>query len=571
MNRELKQAMLLCRNGFIAVAVFSVFINILSLTGSIFMLGVYDHVLPSESMPTLLGFVVLMLLFYGFFAALDVIRNRSLSRIGSTIADLMAYRVFEVSLAAPLRAPGNPGDSALRDLDGIRAFLCSNGPGAIFDLPWIPFYLGICFLFHPWIGVTALIGAIVIVGVTISTEIFSRGPSEDLRKLAGNRSTFLSTVVRNTETVTSMGMAHDMFRNWLQVDGRFLGTNLVVSDVTGGMGAVSRVIRMILQSLVLAVGAVLVLRHEASSGIMIAGSILSARALSPIDVLLANWRPFVQARQSWHRLGTLLDNMPPRPDVMSLPAPTKTLSVEHLTLCPPGSRTYTVRDVNFTVEAGSAVGVIGPSASGKSSLVRGIVGLWVLASGSVRLDGARVDRWPASELGRHVGYMAQGIELIGGTVAQNIGRFDPDAPIEAIIRAAEAAGVNEMIQRLPDGYDTRIGDEGVALSHGQRQRIALARALYGDPFLVVLDEPNSNLDAEGDESLTRAIAGVRRRGGIVIIVAHRPSALAAVDKVLVMRNGTMVTFGEKAEIMARMALPPEQKPAKEPANKALPS
>jgi ATP-binding cassette subfamily C protein len=324
------------------------------------------------------------------------------------------------------------------------------------------------------------------------------------------------------------------------------------SDVSGGFGAISKVLRMVLQSAVLAVGAYLVIYQQATGGIIIAGSILSARALAPVDLAIANWKGFVAARQSWARLARLLTAFPATPEVMALEPPANALSVEALSAAAPGQQKLVVQDINFILQAGSGLGVIGPSASGKSSLARCLVGVWSPVRGKVRLDGAALDQWNAELLGAHIGYLPQDVELFGGTVAQNIARFEPDAPAEEIVAAAKAAGVHDLIVKLPEGYETQVGDQGAALSSGQAQRIALARALYRDPFLVVLDEPNSNLDSEGDEALTRAIFGVRERNGIVIVVAHRPSAISGVDHVLVMAQGRQQAFGPKDEILSRV-------------------
>jgi PrtD family type I secretion system ABC transporter len=357
---------------------------------------------------------------------------------------------------------------------------------------------------------------------------------------------------RNADVLAAMGMAEALRSRWLDLGRAHLAQQKRVNDVAGGLGAAGRVLRMALQSAVLGVGALLVIWQEATAGIIIAGSILAGRALAPIDLAIANWKGFVAARQSWQRLGQLFAAMPAAAPRLELLAPAQTLTAEALGVAPPGAQKLVVHDVNFTLKAGSAVGVVGPSASGKSSLVRAIVGVWPPARGCVRLDGAALEQWTPRSLGGHVGYLPQDVELIEGTIAENIARFSPDAPPVAVIAAAKAAGVHDLVVNLPAGYETEIGEQGAALSAGQQQRIALARALYGDPFLVVLDEPNSNLDAEGEEALTRAILGVRARGGIVIVVAHRPSALAAVDHLLAMVRGTQQAFGPKEEILPRL-------------------
>ena len=416
----------------------------------------------------------------------------------------------------------NDGLQPLRDLDAVRSFLGSMGPGAFFDLPWLPFYLAICFAFHWLIGVTALVGAIILVILTLITEFMSRQPARETLTLASRRNDIAATSRRNAEVLVAMGMAGRLTKRWSEANEKYLAGNQRASDVTGGLGAIAKVMRMMLQSAVLGVGAYLVIYQEATAGIIIAGSILSARALAPVDLAIANWNGFVAARQSWQRLNRLLETIPAQAAQTLLQSPSSRLSVEAVSIVPPGDQRVIVQDVNFVLEAGHGLGVIGPSGSGKSSLVRALVGVWQPVRGKVRLDGAALDQWSSEVLGRHVGYLPQDVELFGGTVAQNICRFDPDAKSEGIIAAAKAAGVHDMIIKMRDGYDTQIGEQGGALSAGQAQRVALARALYGDPFLIVLDEPNSNLDSEGEEALTRAIRGARERGAIVVVVAHRP-------------------------------------------------
>lgn len=383
------------------------------------------------------------------------------------------------------------------------------GPGAFFDLPWLPFYMAICFAFHWLLGVTALVGAIILVTLTLITEYMSRTPAKDALTLAARRNDIAASSRRNAEVLVAMGMAGRMNKRWNEANEDYLAGNQRASDVTGGLGAVAKVLRMMLQSSVLAVGAYLVIHQEATGGIIIAGSILSARALAPVDLAIAHWKGFVAARQSWHRLNRLLQQMPARPEQTLLQPPAKKLAVEGVTMVAPGDQRVIVQDVSFTVEAGSGVGVIGPSGSGKSSLVRALVGVWTPVRGKVRLDGAALDQWSSDVLGRYVGYLPQDVELFGGSIAQNICRFDPDAKSDGIIAAAKEAGVHEMIIKMREGYDTQVGEQGSALSAGQAQRVALARALYGNPFLVVLDEPNSNLDSEGDEALTRAVRAAR--------------------------------------------------------------
>jgi len=550
---ELSDALHACRSAFIGVGLMSCMINLLYLTGSMFMLQVYDRVLPSRSVPTLVGLVAIAAVLYMAQGVLDLLRGRVLGRVGTSLDEALNARVFDTVVRLPLTA-GNrtEGLQPLRDLDNVRSFLGSMGPGAFFDLPWLPFYLAICFAFHWLLGVTALVGAVILVTLTLITEYMSRTPAKEAMTLAARRNDLAASSRRNAEVLVAMGMAGRMNNRWNGANEEYLAGNQRASDVAGGLGAVAKVMRMMLQSAVLAVGAYLVIHQEATGGIIIAGSILSARALAPVDLAIAHWKGFVAARQSWHRLSRLLQQMPARPAQTLLQAPTKKLSVEAVAMVAPGDQRVIVQDITFAVEAGSGVGVIGPSGSGKSSLIRALVGVWMPARGKVRLDGAALDQWSSDVLGRHVGYLPQDVELFGGTVAQNISRFDPEAKSDGIIAAAKEAGVHEMIIKMREGYDTQVGEQGTALSAGQAQRVALARALYGNPFLVVLDEPNSNLDSEGDEALTRAVRGARERGAVVIVVAHRPIGIEGVDQLLVLKDGRMQTFGPKETVLAQV-------------------
>jgi PrtD family type I secretion system ABC transporter len=550
---ELGEALHACRNAFIGVGVMSCMINLLYLTGSLFMLEVYDRVLPSRSVPTLVGLAILAGGLYIAQGVLDLIRVRILGRIGTSLDESLNSRVFDTVVRLPLKVGGrNEGLQPLRDLDNVRSFLSGMGPGAFFDLPWLPFYLAICFAFHVMIGLTALAGAIILVALTILTEFMTRAPARDAMGLAARRSELAATSRRNAEVLVAMGMFGRMNRLWNEANQKYLAGNQRAADVSGGLGAVSKVLRMTLQSAVLAVGAYLVIHQEATGGIIIAGSILSARALAPVDLAIAHWKGFVAARQSWFRLNGLLSSMPVPAVQTQLHDPSKRLSVESVSMAPPGDQKVIVQDVTFALEAGTALGVIGPSGSGKSSLVRALVGVWQPFRGKVRLDGAALDQWSSDVLGRHIGYLPQDVELFAGSVAQNISRFDPEAQSEAIIAAAKEAGVHDMIIKMREGYDTPVGEQGAALSAGQAQRVALARALYGDPFLIVLDEPNSNLDTEGDEALTRAIRGARERGAIVVVVAHRPVGIEGVDQLLVLRDGRMQAFGPKETVLGQV-------------------
>ena len=552
---ELGEALDACRSAFWAIGLFSGMSNILMLTGSMFMLEIYDRVLPSRSVSTLVALLTLAAGLYGALAILDLIRGRIMVRIGNSLDEAVSERVYDAIVRLPLII-GNRGDGIqpLRDLDAVRSFLSGLGPIAFFDLPWIPFYLAICFAFHPYIGLTALVGAVVLVALTLVTEMMMRRPGKDVADHARNRSLLAEASRRNSEAILAMGMNARLAKRWTQTNQQYVTANRVASDVGGGLGALSKVLRMLLQSMLLAVGALLVINQQATAGVIIAGSILGARALAPVDLAIANWKGFIAARQGWARLNQLLMALPAATAPMALDTPTHTLVVENASAAPPGEQKIVVFDATLKLEAGNGLGVIGPTASGKSSLARMLVGIWRPVRGRVSLDGAALDQWSPEGLGQHIGYLPQDVELMAGTVAQNIARFEEEADPNLVLAAAKAAGVHDLIVSLPEGYGTQVGEHGAGLSAGQGQRIALARALYRDPFLVVLDEPNANLDSEGDEALTQAILSVRKRNGIVVVVAHRPSAITGVDLILVMNKGRMHHFGPKDEILAK-ALP----------------
>ena len=550
------------RSAFIGVGLFSALINLLMLSGSMFMLQVYDRVLPSKSVPTLIGLSLIVLGLYAFQAILDLIRARVLVRIGSAFDESIAERVYGAVIKLPLKgARTADAIQPVRDLDTIRNFLTGLGPTALFDLPWMPLYLGLCFVFNFYIGLAATVGAIIIVALTVIIEITSRAPIRDVAKFGAARNVFAESSRVHSEVLHALGMTGRMGARWREANAQFSDAQQRVSDVTGGLGSIAKVLRLLLQSAVLGVGAYLVIHQEATAGIIIASSIITARALAPVDIAIANWKGFGAARQSWHRLTSLLAALPVETDVLQLPKPSANLSVENVAVVPPGSKRTVVQGISFNLKAGSALGIIGPSASGKSSLVRALLGVWPTSFGTVRIDGAELTQWSRDSLGRHMGYLPQDVSLCDGTVAENISRFETNPSSDAIIAAAQAAGVHELILTLPNGYETAIGERGETLSAGYRQRIGLARALYGDPFLVILDEPNSNLDMEGELALTKAIRGVCERGGIVIVIAHRPSVLTAVDLVLAVVNGQTRAFGKREEVLAPMHVVPNAHPA----------
>jgi ATP-binding cassette subfamily C protein len=506
--------------------------------------------------PTLIGLAVLAFTLYVFQGVIDVVRGRINVRIGRLFDAKLSRQVYCAIVRMPLKARGDgDGLQPLRDLDQVRSFLSGWGPSAFFDLPWMPLYLVLCFLFHFWIGITALIGTFVLVVIALLTEFKTQGPTKATATFARIRNALAIAGRRNAEVLQAMGMAGRTAALWSQANRDYLVAHEQASDVASGLGGFSKMFRMILQSAVLAVGAFLVIHEEATAGIIIASAILTSRALAPVELTIANWKAFVAARESTKRLRQLLTLFPEEQKQMPLLPPKTLLSVEGISVTPPAVQRLVVNNVSFEIKAGQGLGIIGPNGSGKSSLARALVGVWQPVRGKIRLDHAALEHWSYEALGQNVGYLPQDVELFDGTIAQNICRFESNADLRLVLAAAQAAGVHKLVLSLPDSYGTLIGESGMALSAGQRQRIALARALYGNPFLVVLDEPSSNLDSEGEDALTQAILGVRARGGIAIIIAHRPSALAAVDRVLIMDQGTIKLFGNKDQVLKTIMRP----------------
>lgn len=547
---ELNGVLVKSRNAFLGAFVFSMIINLLMLNGSMFMLQVYDRILPSRSIATLVGLSAIVLVLFAFQGLLEIIRGRLLGRVGAALDETLSERTYDAMVRSTIsRSAANDGGQPLRDLEQIRSFLSGAGPGALFDLPWMPLYVLVCYAFHPWLGIAALCGAALLLVLTILAEALGQKPARLAMGHAAQRNIVSESSRRNAEVLVSMGMLRPLTRIWGQTSDKLLRAQERATDLTGTLSAITRMMRMVLQSGVLALGAYLVIVGEASPGVIIASSILVARALAPVELATANWKNFIAARQSWRRLATLLSEVPAESDPYPLPPPTGMVTVNALSLSPPGTDVLALHGINFTLSAGSGLGIIGRSGSGKSSLARALVGVWPGRLGSIRFDGATIDQWSQETLGRHIGYLPQDVELFAGTVAQNIARFHQDADPQATIAAAKSAGVHNLITQLPDGYETQIGESGAKLSGGQRQRIALARAIYGDPFLVVLDEPSSSLDAEGEEALAQTLLAIRKRNGIAIVVAHRPSALVGLDQVLVLADGRQRAFGLKEEVI----------------------
>ena len=539
------------RYALIAVAVVSGVLNVLALTGSFFMLLVYDRVLPSHSLETLAGLIAIVVILYAFQALLELSRQKILVQLGAALDVRFSRRVYEAATKSEAARTGD-GLQISRDLDQVRGFVSGPGPSAFFDLPWMVLYIGICFLFHWLIGVTALAGAAVLVGLTFLTERLTRASVGITATELSRRNVLLLSGVQNAEAVRALGMDSRLKSDWGAANDSYLISQQRSAGLSGGLSAVTRTFRMFLQSGVLALGAYLVIKQQATGGVIIAASILTARSLAPVEQAIANLRGFIGFRQSWARLRPLADGQAGDVAGTQLPPPVASVAVEGLAVAAPGGGRLLVEGAKFGLKASAGLAIIGASGSGKSSLVKAIAGAWPVASGTIRLDGAAMDQWRADDIGAHIGYLPQNVQLLSGTIAQNIARFDAQVRSDEVISAATAAGVHQLVVSLPNGYETLVGSNGAGLSAGQAQRIALARALFRDPFLVVLDEPNSNLDLEGEAALHHALVGARRRGAIVIVVAHRPSALAALDQMLVMANGRVQMFGPKEAVLKRM-------------------
>ena len=540
------------RSILLFVFLISGMVNVLALTGSFYMMQIYDRALSSQSIPTLLALSGLAIGLYLVQGMLDVSRSQILVRLGARFDDKLAPLAHRVTIDMP-RFGFSTAEAMERgrDVDTLRQFAAGQGPMALFDLPWMPLYLVFVYCLHPWLGILCFAGALILTGLTVLTEILTQKHSTSTQQASIARAAMIDSHARNAEIIRAMGISARAVARFDKLNTEHLGLQTKTSDITGTFSGISKVLRMILQSAVLGVGAYLTIKGDMSAGAIIAASVASARALAPVDLAISQWKNVVSARRSYARLGDTLTALDEPPMQVSLPSPRRDLKIEKITVAAPSNGTIVLSDVSFELKAGQAAGIIGPSGGGKSSLARGLTGVWPLLRGNVRLDDADLEQWPSDVLGKSVGYLPQDVSLLDATIGQNICRLDPDADSKKILDAAMAAGVHEMIVRMPQGYNTELGPNGTALSAGQRQRIGLARALYDNPFLIVLDEPNSNLDADGESALTQAMLGVRARGGIVVVVAHRPSALAAVDLIGVIQNGRLSAFGPKDEIFAQ--------------------
>lgn len=547
---ELSENLKAVRHYFAYAGLFSAAVNLLMLVPVIYMLQIYDRVMASGSHSTLAMLTLLMVFLFLAMGGFEWVRAMILISASNRIERGLRGRVFDATLKNALNSGGSTGQG-LSDLSSLRQFMTGNGLFAFFDAPWFPIYVGLMFLFHPWFGIVAILAGVVMVALAWATEIVTTRKLKDANSEAGRVNAQVSSSLRNAEVIAAMGMNGNIRERQESRSDKVLSLQTDASKWGAVLSSVSKTFRMVVQSLILGLGAFLALRNEISPGVMIAGSLLLGRALAPIDVLVGTWKGFSVARAQYERLGELLKAIPATPAKMSLPAPIGHLDVEHVMVAPPGSRIPVVKGITFSLEAGESLGIVGPSASGKSSLARAILGIWPVGNGSVRLDGADIATWDREELGPYIGYLPQDIELFDGSISENICRFGKiDA--DKIVEAAKLAGVHDMILRLPDGYDTFIGGGGGGLSGGQRQRLGLARAVYGNPRLLVLDEPNSNLDDQGEKELVAALLRIKTRGATVIVISHRTMVLHSMDRLLVMKDGVTVSFGTKEQVLGSL-------------------
>ena len=549
---ELRALLLSCKSYFVTAMIFSCAINLLYLAGPLYMLQVYDRVVSSGSVVTLVMLTLVLLLAFAALSALDMVRGRILGRASIRLDQQMAPRVIAATVDASLKT-GTAKSQYLRDFDNFRQCVTGAGIHAAFDLPWAPIYIAVIFVLHPVLGAFALASAIVLVLLAVLNERWVRAPLAEANEAGVRSYNFTDMSLRNSEAIQAMGMLDGLIHRWYRDRNLAIDRQVAASDRAAAMASLIRFLRLAVQSIILGLGAYLVIERAATVGAMFAASILLGRAMQPVEQIVAVWRTVVSALSAYRRVAVLLKAIPVLEPRLSLPKPAGDLSVENVSYVIHGNSRPILRALNFDIAAGELLGVVGPSGAGKSTLARHIVGVLAPSAGTVRLDGADVSTWPRASFGCYVGYLPQDVELLADSVAANISRFNNDD--EKIIEAAKLAGVHEMILRLPDGYDTQVGEGGAVLSGGYRQRIALARAVYGSPRLVVLDEPASNLDVDGDSALADCLVQLKKAGTTVVIVSHRPSTLGVVDRILVMRDGAVELFGPRTEIMARLTRP----------------
>ena len=540
------------RMALVSTGAFSFIINLLMLTGPLFMLQVYDRVLNSGSISTLTALVLLAATLYILYGFLEFIRSRVMVQIGRQLDEGLRARAFDMMNFHATKGNPQVRNAPISDLLTVRQFVSSPGPFAFFDMPWAPIYLFVIYLMHPWLGMAAAVAIVILSVLAVINNQIMKEPTAEAQKAIAQAQVMSDESLRNAEVSSVLGMSDVLRNRWESVQSTALDAQTSASNRGGLISTMSRTLRLMFQSGMLGLGALLAVQQEISAGSMIAASIIMARALAPVEQAVAHWQPYLGFRRAWARLSELMKQTPAPAEPMPLPEPKGALEVEGLSAFVADSDKPIVFNVSFKVEAGTGLGVIGPTGAGKSTLARAIVGAWPRMRGKVRLDGAEVRQWDAVSLGKHLGYLPQDVELFEGTVAENISRFEPEADPQNIVAAARQAAVHEMVLKLPDGYNTRVGAGGHRLSAGQLQRIGLARAMYGDPALLIMDEPNANLDAEGEAALVQAVANARKRGATVIVVAHRPSALAAIDTLLMLKDGKQVAFGPKDEVLAKV-------------------
>lgn len=550
-TNDLKNALKASKRGFIAAGFFSLFVNLLMLTAPLYMLQVYDRVVTSRSLETLLFLTLIMVFMFGVMGCMEWVRSRVLVRVSNQMDGYLSQRVYTAMFELGVKAPDQRTSQPLSDFTTLRQFMTGNGLFAFFDAPWLPVYIGLLFLFHPAFGWFAIGAAIILLCVAVANEKTTKKVLAEANGENVKAQGLATSNLRNSEVLHAMGMLPNIMGRWYQQHQAFLEKQTMASDKAGVFANISKILRMVFQSLILGLGAYYVVLNEMSPGMMIAGSILMGRALAPLDLLIGSWSGFNNARAAYGRLDKILTVIPAKERKMSLPQPAGEVIVEGLVVVPPGAKKPTLKGVSFAVRPGEHIGIVGPSAAGKSTLARAILGVWPISNGAVRLDGAEIQHYNRDELGPYIGYLPQDIELFNGTVAENIARFEePDA--DKVVQAAKKAGVHEMILRLPEAYDTVIGVDSGALSGGQRQRIGLARALYGDPRMIVLDEPNSNLDELGEMALAQTMELLKDEGVTVFVISHRVSILRNISKLLVMKEGQVDMFGARDDVMAAL-------------------
>ena len=551
-ENSLQAALKACKGSFISVGIFSLFVNALMLVPTFYMLQVYGRVVTSGSISTLVMLTIIMSVLVITMGSLEWVRSRIMVRVSTKLDVLLSRDVYKASFKRSLESGGMDASAqSLNDLTGLRQFLTGNGLFAFFDAPWLPIYIAVMFMFHPWYGWVAIGSALVLLFLAYMNEKMTGKALGQANKENIAATLYTTKNLRNAEVIESMGMLNTLMHRWGMRQKNVLILQSQASDKGGIVSAVSKTFRMLIQSLILGLGAYLAVNHEISPGLVIAGSVLLGRALAPIDLIIGSWKGFIAARSQYDRLNDTLDKLHAEPERMALPAPQGHVLVENLIVCPPGSKTPILRGISFGVPAGSVVGIIGPSASGKSTLARALMGVWAPQNGVVRLDGADISNWDKDQLGPYMGYLPQDIELFEGTISENISRFT-DVDPEKVVHAAKTAGVHEMILLLPDGYDTVIGSEGVNLSGGQRQRVGLARAIYGSPRLILLDEPNSNLDEVGERALASAIQELKLTGATIFVITHRTTILSQLDRLLVMSAGGVSMYGPRDQVMEEL-------------------